>query len=190
MVGMEEHETQKEKAPELEASPETDTETLALYIDDLPGWEKYPRLLVDALHTGEIDFYDFGIVSYIVIARHWKLGVWRGTMRKLMEEIGWPFSTTDGIRKRLVDLRENKWIDYESVPGKRSAYVIRLGQRLLDGQRNVAAPTTHLRPTSDETPPSASEVTSDGISSPNGASLDVNSDSTSTHLRRKPLCKT
>jgi hypothetical protein len=165
---MTERENEKRNAPEGALSNyETETETNnlpPLYTEQTPGWEKLPRLVADALTGDDLDFNAHGVLTFLIGAVNWKTGVYRGTIRRLAEDIGWEHSE-NYLSKKLRTLRDGGWIDFESKSGQRSAYVIRLGRRVKEGQRNPPA----YRPTSDSTsdynPPSQSEVTSD---SPNG----------------------
>jgi hypothetical protein len=145
---------------DTEALPnnETETETPELCTEPVDGWEKLPRDAVDALEGGELDFFDFGILSYIVGSINWKIGVWKGTLGKLAEGMGWPFEA-QALRKRLNRLKDEEWFDFDLRQGQRSAYVIRPGARLKRGQKNLP-PRTDLVPTSYQAPPSSYEVSS------------------------------
>ena len=163
-----EREYMKKKAHRANDEPsnnETVTETPALYTEPVEGWEKFPRDLRDALEGDELDFYDFGIVCYVLGAINWKTGVWKGTLGRMAEGMGWPFKDADksALRKRLIKLRDAHWIEFESRQGQRSAYVIRLGERLKNGQRKVE-PRIDFGRTSDSEGGTSSEVTLDWLS--------------------------
>lgn len=144
------------EGPSLNDQTDTDNHP-PLHVEDVAGWEKLPRSVSEALTGDDLDFNSHGVLTFLIGAVNWKTGVYRGTIRRLAEDVGWERSE-DYLRKALVKLRTGGWIEYESKPGQRSAYVIRLGQRVKEGQRNPRA----YRRTSDSEPPSQSEVSSDG----------------------------
>jgi hypothetical protein len=141
-----------------------------LHVEDVEGWAKLPRSVSDALTADELDFNSHGVLTFLIGAINWKTGVYRGTLRRLAEDIGWK-RTSDYLRKTLNGLREDGWIGYESKSGKRDAYVIWLGARALSGQGN--SPISDSTPEFD--PPLNSEVGSDSLSSRNRANADARS---------------
>jgi hypothetical protein len=135
--------------------------------DAPPGWEKLPRSVSEALTACEIDFAEHGLLTFLVGAINWQTGVYRGTLARLAEEVGWEHSQ-DWLRRKLLRLREDGWIEYESKAGQRSAYVIRLGVRVREGQRNRPAPGL----SSDSLPRVRSEVSSNAPAHLNGQGAD------------------
>ena len=123
-----------------------------MYTEDTPRWEKLPRSISEALTGDDLDFNSHGVLTFLLGAINWKTGVYRGTIRRLKEDLGWEHSE-DYLRKVLVRLRTGRWIEYESKPEQRSAYVIRLGRRTLDGQRNPPGYRLTSDSTSDSNPP-------------------------------------
>jgi hypothetical protein len=160
------------EAPELAVSAIDETENPPLFTEETTGWEKLPRLVSEALTGDDLDFNAHGLLTFLIGAINWKTGIYKGTIRRLAEEVGWEHSD-DYLRKVLVRLRMGGWVDYASKPGQRSAYAIRLGGRVKGGQRNPPA----YRPTSDSNRPFQSEVTSDATRAWNAGTGDAHSGS-------------
>jgi hypothetical protein len=152
--------------------------------DGPPGWEKLPRSVSEALTGCEIDFLEHGLLTFLVGAINWRTGIYRGTLARLAEEVGWEQST-DWLRKKLSSLREGGWIEYESKSGQRSPYVIRLGARVREGQRTPSS----YGLTSDSLSRPRSEVSSNTPVHPKGRSADEPSNAGLSQPRtaRSPL---
>jgi|SRR5215211_1309898 len=131
----------------------------------MTGWAKLPRCLTDALARGEIDFRDLALIAFFVVAIDWRTNEYVGDRTVIAHQSRWDL-TEDYLSKKLRRLRKAGWLEFESEPGKRDAYVIRLGPKVRDPGR-----------TSDSEAPSQSEVTSDRSGVRDGAISQEMSDS-------------
>jgi hypothetical protein len=120
-----------------------------------------PRRLADALATGELTFWGYGILSWLEHrANHnYDPPTWSGTLAGMADAIDWP-NTHDHLSKELRRLRDGDWIWYESVPGRRG-YEIELRRSLvatsdeprtkLGSDQGVSSEVTSDEPRSDDT---------------------------------------
>jgi hypothetical protein len=58
-----------------------------LHVEDVPGWEKLPRSVSEALTGDNLDFNSHGVLTFLIGAVNWKTGVYRGTIRRLAEDV-------------------------------------------------------------------------------------------------------
>ena len=124
------------------------------------GWAKLPRVLADALIRDDLDFDGFAIVAFLVAAREYASGEYVGTLEKIAADLRWEH-TPDYLSKKLRELREGDWLAFETRPGQRKPYVIRLGSRLLSEPTSDSTSDTTSDSTSDGDTPPQSEVTSE-----------------------------
>src|SRR5215211_2550555 len=97
----------------------------------MSGWAKLPRCLTDALARGEIDFRDLALIAFFVVAIDWRTNEYVGDRTVIAHQSRWDL-TEDYLSKKLRRLRKAGWLEFESEPGKRDAYVIRLGPKVRD----------------------------------------------------------
>ena len=143
---------QKEKAPESEASPQTQPPRRLPRKSNLP-FERVPIICREALERGELDLAEFAVLSFLILKIDYRDGEAALSLRGLHDLIRWPWSE-DHLRKKLVSLREKEWLAYDSTPGKRTAYIFRHAFKLLHALN--PGPTSGA--SSDETSPSEHEV--------------------------------
>jgi hypothetical protein len=118
------------------APPTTDTDTPEIVAHD---FELLPRAVSDACRSGELDFNEHGLLTFLIGDIDWQTHEWRGSLAGLKGLSGWPRSE-DWLRKTLIFLREEKWISYDMKRGERN-YVIRLGARLHEALYGEQDPT-------------------------------------------------
>jgi hypothetical protein len=111
----------------------------------------HPHRLHSAHRRGDLDFYDVGIVSFFIdeiatpLCPEQEVSY---TLAALSDAMGWPLGP-EALRQRLHRLR--RWIEFDVGPGQRRPWTFRLTGAAIDAD---------LQPTSNETPPSRLEVTS------------------------------
>jgi hypothetical protein len=103
--------------------------------DDL--WSRHPERIVKALQTGELDYHEYAVLSFLVdlIAIPGRNGEAIFTLGRLDEALGWPLGN-EWLRQKLQDLRRKGWIDYaEPRRGPGAAWVFRLSGGAIDAKR-------------------------------------------------------
>jgi hypothetical protein len=104
--------------------------------DDL--WSRHPERIVKALQTGELDYHEYAVLSFLVdlIAIPGRNGEAIFTLGRLDEALGWPLGN-EWLRQKLQDLRRKGWIDYaEPRRGPGAAWVFRLSGGAIDAKRD------------------------------------------------------
>jgi hypothetical protein len=127
---------QKRKPRKNRAPSNTDTDTPEIVAH---GFELLPRAVSDACRSGELDFNEHGLLTFLIGDIDWQTHEWRGSLAGLKGLSGWPRSE-DWLRKTLLFLREEKWISYDMKRGERN-YVIRLGPRIHEALYGEQDPT-------------------------------------------------
>jgi hypothetical protein len=144
-----------------------------------------PLAVTDALRSGEVNFLEHGVLTFLVGAFDFRTGQYVATLRALADAMQWPRSE-DYLSKLLRQLRQAGWIECETAAGQRKPYKLRAGRRLDLGQ----GLRRNLRSTSDTSSdyafPSQSEVTSDNPRSDDTANPHSKRDSVAARPRTLP----
>ena len=86
------------------------------------------RAFKRAWQAGDVHPEAFQIGIVLLCARNWMTDEWIGTLADLLELLGWPPSRRDTLVRRLNELRQAGWIDFENPgQGRRRPWKIRIG---------------------------------------------------------------
>jgi hypothetical protein len=119
-------------------------------------YTRHPHRLQAAHKRGDLDFYEAGILSFLVDEIDLgRTGDVSYTLSGLVEALAWPL-TPESLRLKLHRLRAEGWIDFDDVtPGQRRPWTFRLARAAIDGETSSEPPNDLQTET-----PSDLEVTS------------------------------
>ena len=150
-----------------------------------------PRRVFEAFQRGDLGYHEFALVVFLIGAVDRRTGVAKFTVAELARALQWEWSD-NWLWRQLGALRTKGWIDFESKPGQRKPYAIRLAAAVVRDEATSERPLSDLGLTSDwdrgrnlgldlavhrRNPASKAETTSDLTSDPRArAGGDVNRD--------------
>jgi hypothetical protein len=126
-----------EKPRRSEALPQTQNQISHGSVANHYGVERFGRIplrVADALEQGDIDLAEFALLCWFESrANHRKNPPELiATAARIMDAVAWEWSD-ETLRRKMIHLKDDEWIDYDVKPGSRKPYVIRLLKSRVDG---------------------------------------------------------
>jgi hypothetical protein len=112
-------------------------------------FSRHPYRLLDAFERGDLDFHEWGLVSFFVAkierARLTGEPEVAYTLAGLAEALRWErVAGGEQLRRVLHDLRDDAWIEFDDPRrGPKAPWVFRLGRAAIDGESGEFPPSLH-----------------------------------------------